>query len=83
MLPVDFEGAVEAKAPPGLEEQVDSLPVKFFQDENGNVSFVSMWLPSKEDIDAMLAGRGIMLQIHLPFVPILRMLTFDENGEIN
>jgi hypothetical protein len=42
-----------------------------------------MWQPSKEDIEAIVAGRPVILQIHSNGLPPVALFTLDENGESN
>ncbi len=40
-------------------------------------------MPSKEDIEAIAAGRGIVLDMHIQVMIPVAIFTLDENGEIN
>lgn len=41
------------------------------------------WMPNKEDIEAILAGRPIVLQINGGIMPPVALFTYDENGNSN
>lgn len=43
----------------------------------------TVWLPNKEDIEAINAGRPIILQIVGNGMPPVSLFTCDEQGNIN
>lgn len=49
---------------------------------NGRM-WVEHWMPSKEDIEAINAGRGIWIQIHSIGLPPIAVFTLDENNNSN
>lgn len=52
--------------------------------ESNGVVTRTYWMPSKEDIDAINAGRGIALDIMLSGgMPPVSLFTLDEEGNIN
>jgi hypothetical protein len=44
---------------------------------------LSYWMPSKEDLDAMNAGRGIWVRFLSHIVFPMSLFTLNEDGEIN
>jgi hypothetical protein len=61
--------------------------MEFGKDENGQPQMVTFHLvgfyPSKEDLEALNAGRGFYLRILGGGFPPVALFTVDENGEIN
>lgn len=43
----------------------------------------TVWMPNKEDIEAINAGRGIILSITSSGMPPVSLFTCDENGVPN
>jgi hypothetical protein len=93
MQPIYFEGSKEIGKPENAtDEQCYSLwaqPVDFVQKGADGLDYVHTmwvqhWMPSKEDLEAMNAGRGFWLQIHCGkgLVPIA-VFTLDENNNSN
>jgi len=92
MKPIHFEGAREIGKPKEMtDEQCKSLwahsqDFEFTGSDGkrhqGRV-WTEMWQPSKEDIEAIVAGRPIVLQIHSWGLPPVSMLTLDGNGDPN
>lgn len=70
--PEDHPAHVMTGVAHGLEE--DSHPYPFT---------LSYWVPSKEDIEAFQAGRGIWVRILSHRVYPMALFTLNENGEIN
>lgn len=92
MHPINFQGAREIGKPEDMtDEQCYSLWAMPFEykreDPDGNTVTSNVWLecwqPSKEDIEAINAGRPIWLQIHSNGLPPVALLTLDENGNSN
>lgn len=44
---------------------------------------LSYWMPSREDLDAMNAGRGIWVRFLSHIVYPMSLFTLNEHGEIN
>lgn len=85
MMPVDFEGSnITLGKPDGwTDEQCTSIRAMQGVDTNGAPYFLTKWMPSKEDIEAINAGRGFWVQTYgMYFQPVL-IVTMDENDEIN
>lgn len=92
MKPIQFEGAREIGKPKNMtDEQCSSIWAHNYdfpftgsdcKQYQGRI-WTEMWQPSKEDIEAINAGRPIILQIHSEGLPPVSMLTLDENGNVN
>lgn len=85
MLPVDFQerNALYGKPEGWTDEQCMTLPVWRGIDADGTPFCISVWQPSKEDLDALIAGRGLVLKLVCPVQIPIAMWTLDENGEVN
>lgn len=92
MHPTNFEGAKLISKPENVKDEdcfsMWAMPVDYTstgEDGNQYVSrmWVEMWQPSKEDIEAINAGRPIILQIHSTGLPPVAVFTLDENGNSN
>lgn len=67
------------------DEECSGLDAFVFQDTaTGQMITRTYWMPSKEDIEAVIAGRGIVLDILLAGgMPPVSLWTCDENGNVN
>lgn len=86
MRPIDFEGANAIYGKPKSMTDEECLPVSAYQhlDESGEViNIVTMWKPNKEDIEAINAGRPIIVSVVGSALPPMALLTADENGNLN
>lgn len=84
MLPIDFEGSQVIGKPKNMtDEECFGLHAFVGIDENGYKYFLECWKPSKEDIDAIAAGRPIWIKILSNGLPPIAVWTLDENNEIN
>jgi hypothetical protein len=92
MNPIQFEDAKEMHKPGNMtDEQCFSLWAKpqdyEYTGEDGKQYqgrfWTEVWQPSKEDIEAINAGRPIILQIHSSGLPPVALFTMDENGQPN
>lgn len=92
MQPMNFPGAIVVGKPAGMtDEQCSSLWAHThdyeFTGEDGKQyqgrCWTEIWQPSKEDIEAIVAGRPIILQIHSNGLPPVSLFTMDENGKPN
>lgn len=86
MRPIDFEGANAIYEKPKSMTDEECFPVSAYQhvDEKGNVVQINtVWQPSKEDIEAINAGRPIIVSICGSGLPPMSLLTTDENGSFN
>lgn len=92
MHPIHFDGAKEMHKPEDMtDEQCYSLWAhqNDYQytgadgKEHDARCWTEMWQPSKEDIEAINAGRPIILQIHSHGLPPVALFTLDEKGQPN
>lgn len=92
MHPIHFEGAREIGKPEDMTDDecfsLWAMPIEYTRtlpDGNPTVSkvWVECWQPSKEDIEAINAGRPVWLQIHSHGLPPVALFTLDENGNSN
>lgn len=81
MLPVDFEGTnIELTKPQGwADEKCMSVRAYKGVDTDGIPFYLTAWKPNREDIEAINAGRPIMLKVCGNSTPPVAMYTFDEN----
>lgn len=81
MRAVHFEGANMTFNKPVSMDDSECLPVSAFigQDENGNAYINVVYMPNREDIEAILAGRGIVVSVLGTFLPPMSLFTCDEN----
>lgn len=85
MLPSDFPQAnIVLTAAPNLppSKSYDNIPAFFGVDGNIYV-FITAWMPSKEDIDAIKSGRPIMVKVYTDHMPSISLFTQDDIGETN
>lgn len=85
MIAIDFEGTnVELTRPTDMtDEQCSSVRAYKGVDQDGINFLLTAWKPNKEDIEAINAGRPIMLKVAgLGFPPVC-LYTYDENYEAN
>lgn len=84
MLPIDFEGSNLTLTPPvGVEEEdCQSMRAWYGPDDNGHHHFMTMWQPNREDLEALNAGRPIIMKTYGPFAP-MALFTMDENDQPN
>jgi hypothetical protein len=85
MMPVDFEGSnTVLTKPKGMtDEQCMSVPAYRNIDDAGFPFTLTVWQPSKEDIDAINAGRPICLKVLGITPPPVSLFTVDENCNPN
>ena len=92
MHPVNFEGAKVIGKPDNIRDEdcfsIYAMPVETNQKGEDGTELISRmwvehWLPSKEDLEALNAGRGFWIQIHsIRLIPIA-VFTLDENNISN
>lgn len=85
MRAIHFKQAnVELGKPQGMTDE-ECMPISAYKgvDENGTPYLNTVWMPNKEDIDAILAGRPIILSIYGNSMPPVAMFTVNEKGETN
>jgi hypothetical protein len=85
MYPTDFEGSnINLAKPSGMtDEQCFSLPAEKNVDSQGFDYFLTAWIPNKQDIEALVAGRPLFLKVIGQTHPPLALFTIDEHGEGN
>lgn len=85
MMPVDFEGSnVEMCKPKDMtDEQCFSIRAFNGIDDDGVEYYLTAWLPNKEDIEAINAGRPVMLKQCGDHMQPVALYTFDENLQAN
>lgn len=85
MLPTDFEGTniILTKPDSMTDEQCMTVRAYAGEDNDGFKFLLTAWMPSKEDLEAMNAGRPIMLRVTGTSFPPLVLYTYDENFEAN
>ncbi len=86
MLPTHFEGCnrVYGKPKDWTDEQCGSLDALQFTDPTTGCAVIrTCWMPSKEDIEAITAGRGIILDMYVPVMIPVALFTLNENGAVN
>ncbi len=85
MRAIDFpEANITFEKPTGMDDS-ECLPIQAYagRDQNGNPHINTVWMPSKEDIDAILAGRPIVVCVLGEALPPMALFTYDENGNSN
>lgn len=85
MMSINFEGAniVLGKPSDMTDEQCFSINAEKNIDSQGFPYFLTAWIPNKEDLDALNAGRPLFLKmVGVGFQPVA-LFTCDENGEGN
>lgn len=85
MRPIDFPEANMTFNKPVSMDDSECLPLRVYAgtDGNGNPFINSVWQPSKEDIEAINAGRPVVLTILGTGMPPVSLFTYDENGNSN
>lgn len=85
MLPVDFVGSnIVMNRPSDMtDEQCGSVYARRDVDENNFPYIVTAWMPSKEDLEAVSAGRPIYIAQYGQGMQPMSVWTTDENNETN
>lgn len=84
MLPVPFDGSRPIAKPATMtDEQCSSLEVMDGVDGMGVPFYVSCWQLSKEDIEAVNAGRPVWLKVCGIAHPPVALFTCDADGVLN
>lgn len=70
---------------PTTMDDSECLPISAFigVDKNGHPHINTVWQPSKEDIEAINAGRPIVVCVLGSALPPMALFTYDENGKSN
>lgn len=82
---IDFPEANTHFSKPENMTDGECYPVSAYvgKDDNGHSFINTCWVPNKEDIEAILAGRPIVLSIFASGLPPISLFTFDETGAPN
>lgn len=84
-MPIDFEGSNLTLVKPAnmTDEQCASLFAYKGVDNDGFGFILTVWQPSKEDIEAVKAGRPICVKVVSESFPPMAIYTTDENLNAN
>lgn len=84
MLPIDFEGTNITLGKPAnmTDEQCMSVKAYYGLDADSLPFYLTAWQPNREDIEAINAGRPIMLKV-CGSMPPVSIYTYDKNYEPN
>ncbi len=85
MIPIDFEGSniIMEKPKEMTDEQCMPLHAMKSVTTDGFPFFIECWQPNKEDIEAIINGRPIYIQILSNSLPPISVWTLNENHEVN
>lgn len=85
MRAIDFPESNHTFNKPISMDDSECLPLHVFvgRDKDGNPFINSVWMPNKEDVEAIVAGRPIILTVLGMAQPPVQLFTCDEKGEIN
>ena len=85
MRTVDFPGTNHTFGKPAdmTDEQCHSLTAMVGTDSEGLPFVLTAWQPNYEDLQALNAGRPLMLQIVGGGMPPVALWTYDENTNPN
>ncbi len=85
MMPITFDGVnTDLQKPKDMtDEQCASFPVERGRDSEGFDYYLTAWIPNKEDLEALIAGRPLFLKVIGQAHPPVALFTVDEKGEGN
>jgi hypothetical protein len=84
MRPIHFpESNREFSKPSDMTDEQCSSISAYVGESNGFPYINTVWMPNKEDIDAINAGRPIILSITSNGMPPVSLFTCDEEGTPN
>lgn len=85
MLAIDFPGTNTTFGKPAnmTDEQCGSLSALVGFDADGLPYVLTAWQPNYEDLQALNAGRPLMLQVVSSRMPPVSLWTYDENTNPN
>lgn len=85
MLPINFpESNIMFTRPDTMkDDECSSIPAFVGRREDGLPCINTVWMPSKEDREAINAGRPIVLHIIANRMIPVSLFTYDENGNTN
>lgn len=71
----------EFTAPPGTENQCDTLHVHAWKEPTFGPASTSFWRPNEEELAALNAGGSIALNIFATGHPVVSMLVYTKESE--
>lgn len=85
MMPIPFDDVnLELTKPAQLDDEgYDFIPAHKGYDEKGMLAITTLWQPNKEDRDAIMAGRPLVIKVYGDIMVPIKPYTFDENGQPN
>ena len=85
MRPIHFpESNITFTKPEGMtDEECGAVSAYIGTSENGDSFINTVWMPNKEDIEAINAGRPIILSITGSGMPPVALFTCNEEGVPN
>jgi hypothetical protein len=85
MRPIDFPKANWYFNKPTTMDDAECLPISAYagQNDKGMPYINTVWQPNKEDIEAIVAGRTVVVSVIGYELPPMSLFTCDENGEPN
>jgi len=85
MRAIDFPEANKQYGKPlsMTDEECYSVSVLEQKDQQGRITMTTVWMPNKEDIKAINAGRPVILTFTHNVLPPHVLYTIDEEGNIN
>jgi hypothetical protein len=85
MMPIDFPGTnLTLKKPENMTDE-QCMEIKAFRgvDVDGFPFILTMWQPSKEDIDAIVIGTPIAVKVMSSGFAPMAIFTVNDKGEAN
>lgn len=85
MRPIHFTESNIVFDKPITIDDSECLPISAYigKDDKGMPFINTVWKPSKEDIDAILAGRPIFVCVLGTALPPMSLFTCDQDGNPN
>jgi hypothetical protein len=82
MRPIEFEGYNATFTKPDSMTDDECMPIHAYlgNDQHGRPFVNTVWQPNKEDIEAINAGRPIVLSVFSEGLPPVGLFTLDEKG---
>lgn len=83
MLPIDFDGSNITFKKPAGNDDVNDIRAAIGTDINNMPFILTVWQPSKEDIEAITSGQPVYVKVvGTRFVP-MSLFTISEAGDPN
>lgn len=85
MRPIDFRGSnITFNKPDNMTDE-ECVPLHAFkgQTETKHPVIITLWQPSKEDLDALNEGQPIHIQLTSQVMPPIAVFTVSKEGEVN